>query len=650
MRDLRVVKWCAASLLFAVLGCGGESTAEGSNESSDVGEGSGETGAAADDAGAEGTGDGGSSPGTGAGETSGGDEGADAGSSGEGATTGEPGDPYPGERPEFYCPGGPTGACDSNEGPLRAGAAVRSIVPDCFEAWDDEDRSGGWSDSEPFFDCGCDRLCPEDAGYPGPDEGEGDGSFQRIYIGGFGTNRPARGIRGADEGLVGEGDGIWARAFVLEQGEVSVAIVALDIVGLFRDDVESIRSAVATRGVGVDFVLVHSIHNHEGPDTMGLWGSDTFSSGYDEAYRSQLIESSAELVAEAWDARREVGSIVVGNVDVSTYDPEIGVSHVLNDIRDPIIVDPNLGAAWVRDEQGETIATLVNWASHPETLGARNTLLSADYVHALRKTVEEGSAWTTAPTRDGLGGPCIFLSGALGGMMTTLGVTITTPDGATYSEETFERADAIGMTLGEYALDAIELGEEVDLEAAQLSLAAQTFPLVVQNDAFRVAFLSGVLKRETFESGQGLAVTTAMSLVDFGPLRLLTVPGELFPEIAIGGYDATHIHMPGRTLVSADNPNPPDMSQAPEGPYLEERMATGPARHSWIIGLGNDQLGYIIPPYNFELAPLLPYFNQAEGDHYEETNSIGPQIATVVENHADRLIDFGNWLAPSAGL
>ena len=66
--------------------------------------------------------------------------------------------------------------------------------------------------------------------------------------------------------------------------------------------------------------------------------------------------------------------------------------------------------------------------------------------------------------------------------------------------------------------------------------------------------------------------------------------------------------------------------------------------YTWIIGLGNDELGYIIPNYDFELDLLLPYINEADGDHYEETNSIGPHITAIVDEQGDALVDFIDWL------
>ena len=150
----------------------------------------------------------------------------------------------------------------------------------------------------------------------------------------------------------------------------------------------------------------------------------------------------------------------------------------------------------------------------------------------------------------------------------------------------------------------------------------------------------GVFTREVFQEMDGNYLETEMALVNLGPVQLLSVPGELLPELAVGGYDGGHIHAPDVPLVKANNPNPPQVDQAPPGPYLKDRMH---GTYRFIVGLGNDELGYIIPEYDFVLGDP-PYVSEAEGDHYEETNSVGPAIASLVDAGADVLIAWSKWV------
>ncbi len=546
------------------------------------------------------------------------------------------GTPEPAWEPDVWCPGGP--GCATADGPLEVGVAVRSVVPECFEAWVDDDDNAVYEPAvEAFLDCGCDRLCPGDPGYPGPDAGEGDGQFQAVWMAGFQNGRAATGVRGAGVGLRGEGDGLWARAVVLRQGQTAVGLVTLDAVGWMYDDVRAFRQAVRDAGVDLDHLVIHSSHVHEGPDTMGIWGPSLTRTGYDPAYAEQTARTVAEAVAEAWAGLTEV-TMEVGVVD-ATDRWDNGIANLINDTRDPRIVDPRVGAVRFADAAGDTVATLVHFANHPETVADDNTLITSDYVHALRETVEDGVTWD-GTSRPGVGGTALYINGAVGGMMTSLGAAVVDPDGAQRTSASFDKADAVGQLLGELALDALADARPVQ---PHLAVRAHSFYLPVVNQGFHAMFQLGVFgNREIYHYDPDAVidvdnppdVRTEVDVVDIGPVRMLTIPGELLPELAIGGYDGAFTP-PGVDIVDPGNPLPPDLSQAPEGPYLHDLMG---AEVNWIVGLGNDELGYIIPPYNFVLDEEVPWLFEADGDHYEETNSLGPDTAPLIADEVARLL------------
>ena len=128
-------------------------------------------------------------------------------------------------------------------------------------------------------------------------------------------------------------------------------------------------------------------------------------------------------------------------------------------------------------------------------------------------------------------------------------------------------------------------------------------------------------------------------------MSLCEFPGELLPELAVGGYDGSHVNSDRYDFIDPNNPFPPEVTNAPEGPYLKERM---PGEHRWIIGLGNDEVGYIVPEYDFVLAEDGPYLNEHEGDHYEETNSLGPKTAAMIDTWADFLIAWSDYVIGEA--
>lgn len=551
---------------------------------------------------------------------------------------GTPDEEPAGWQPEFSCPNDNNPDClPTDDTSLRAGAAVRSITPTCFEQWVDPDGNAFYDErTETFLDCGCDHLCAGDAGYTAPDEGEGDGVFQAVWMAGFGQLRPTTGTRGADKGLIGEGDGLEARVLVIDQGNTRLAIVTLDSVGYLWDQVLEIRAAIAAADLGVDHVFVSSTHSHSAPDTMGIYGPAYTETGFSQSYADHV---SAQVVAAATEAVAALTDVELrwGEVNANDY-WDNGVSNLIRDSRDPVIVDPRVGT--LRFVHGaDTVASVVHFANHPETIADENTLMTADYVHGLRQTVSTGSRWPGGGTREGVGGTTLYVEGTIGGMMTSLGAQVLDPDGNVWGSASWEKVDVVGQLLGELALDAI--AADVVATAPKLRIAAQSFSLPVDNRAFQAMFLVGVFAHRSadFDATKPLdddnipVAPTEMNLIELGPLRLLTFPGEVLPESVIGGYDGSFTP-PGSEIFAADNPNPPKLAEAPAGPYVIDRLG-GEMR--WIASLANDECGYIVPPYNFELSEA-EYLFEAEGDHYEETNSLGPRTLPMLEQHADQLI------------
>ena len=94
------------------------------------------------------------------------------------------------------------------------------------------------------------------------------------------------------------------------------------------------------------------------------------------------------------------------------------------------------------------------------------------------------------------------------------------------------------------------------------------------------------------------------------------IPGELFPELYNGEF-----------LNSESSAN---KSEADYTPLIEMTDI----KNNFVVGLCNDELGYIIPKNDFYLNQETPYINGAtdhlERRHYEETNSVGPRVAETI--------------------
>ena len=111
------------------------------------------------------------------------------------------------------------------------------------------------------------------------------------------------------------------------------------------------------------------------------------------------------------------------------------------------------------------------------------------------------------------------------------------------------------------------------------------------------------------------------------------VRDDTSPELVIGGYDGKYRF--GYPLVRPTNQNPPALDLAPRGPYLRELLG---AKHGLIVGLANDEIGYIIPEYDFQATPTRTMTPKPKGTHYEETNSIGRRVTRIVMEAARELL------------
>ncbi len=553
--------------------------------------------------------------------------------------------------PDLVCPGDPSGICDEGgKDSLEAGAGAMSITPTLWESWNDVNGNSSYSrnDGDSWNDCGTDRLCPascsyqdgtsvtyeETPGYSGPDAdgSECDQTFQGVWMAGFSNGRAMNGVH----------DDVWARAVVLQQGNVLTAWVSLDLVGFFKNSIDSVRVR-AREELGLDWVSISATHNHEGPDTMGIWGKDIITSGVDPAYMATVEEAILQALADGVASLRTVHATFASH---EIQDDEAfgkGVNNFNIDSRDPGVHDKHVNVIrFFAPESDQTVATVLNFANHPEALGGDNLLITSDFADSLRRAVEEGVD-TPDGHQEGVGGVAVFINGTVGGLATPLHCDTSTLFNEVRSEDSFEKSDAIGSFIGWYALSALGSEQAITEESPALSFRTSELYLDVENWTYQLAFNAGLFPREAYNYNPDEPVSddnmgqllTEVGFMSLGPARIFNAPGELLPEWFLGGYDGS-LSGPLRKLIEADNPNPPDLSQAPPGPYLMDLMG---GEMPMVFGLTGDELGYIIPPFQYELGDP-PYFSEAEGDHYEETNSLGPSSAPLILDRAETLITW----------
>ena len=397
-----------------------------------------------------------------------------------------------------------------------------------------------------------------------------------IFIAGFGDNRQATGYN----------DQLWARAVVLDGFGGRIAIVSIDLIGYLNGEVDTIRSLVSPAS-GVDYVVVHSTHDHEGPDTIGIWGPDPTTTGIDFGYLDFVNASVADCIDEA------AANLVPARVKFATtdsvglslgFDVEddgLGVSDgkvlVDDDLIAPAtdgrIVDARLSIMQITDRAPPfgVLVTLANFASHPESLGSNNTLISSDFPHYARERIE-----------DEVGGTAIWVSGDLGVLQGPLDLDVLDPvTNQPAVRRTFRWTQVHGEQLADRILDAIPQKPGNPLAVIRFA-SSDPVPVRLDNPFFRFFIAIGVInaRLSLFTNG----VPDPSVGFPFPP------PFDGIPQ-ALGA----DVH----TEVSAFTINEASFAVVPTelDPQIGEtyRAAMTGAEHTFIIGLGNDEIGYQLP-------------------------------------------------------
>lgn len=265
-------------------------------------------------------------------------------------------------------------------------------------------------------------------------------------------------------------DELCARSLNTARGRTRSALVSVGLVGLLTKDFTKVRDALEAEDLQVDHLLIRATHILEGPDTVGLWGKGDGKTGYQEFYFEQVREGFPDSLRQAVGEFCPVEEAQLGAIRAADYHPD-GIANVIRETRDPVVILQEVGSLWLEDQDGETITSVVHWASHPGTLGDNNLLISSDFVDSLRQTVEQGSN-RKAHQSEALGRVAICMQGMVGGMMNTLRMDVGTPDGDIDSDAGFPKTETVGTLLGEMAVEAAQGGEVLDPDAS-LSVRAQ---------------------------------------------------------------------------------------------------------------------------------------------------------------------------------
>ena len=497
-------------------------------------------------------------------------------------------------------------------------------------------------------------LCDDAAPDAGPEQFDSARNcFRWVHLAGFSPYVPFR----RDNRLAtGIHDPLWARALAIEgtNGE-TVVLIATDLPGLGSKHANRVRRRVEqSHGVPFTNVIIHSSHTHSAPDASGYWS--TLMRGHNRRYTDQVRERVYEAIERALHTLQPAEMKVATTTHLSCQDPrtrqlkadpdchlpdinnqfdEIGEDFdqfvVQRDQRDPIVRNTRIVAAEFSSPDGETIATLVNWHNHPDTLGSANSLISSDYPHYLRQYMEQAR-----------GGIAVYVVGTLGNQIGGLRGTpvplwnerrervfaVSEPRHVDNEQKTrlpvlvTEGWDKIRSTGYEVAhaavaaLDTVRGSTDVAVEVRTQSIDTpvdNVIHLLTTWSVWHDDVAADDRLRYYWPRCWGLLGCTRsdVSLVHIGELSFITAPGEIDPAYFLG-----------RRASIADYGGRWGTWRFPPMAGVDRNM---PGTHHAVVGSANGYLSYMIPR-----ADYVGWWNTGHPNHYEDVVTIGKRFGDDV--------------------
>jgi hypothetical protein len=360
------------------------------------------------------------------------------------------------------------------------------------------------------------------------------------------------------------------RAIVFRRGSVSVGVVSVDVIGFPGVLAERVRAKVPR--IPNRNILVGCTHTHSAPDCYAFPDGEGGHTG-DLKYMDFVCHEAAAALNEAIDHLQPC------SLKIATGKARGKIAY---NYYAPALYDQRMSVIRAETPSGKTVATLVNYAIHPEVLGPNAGFLSPDLVGPLRDRLEQQA-----------GGMAIFMNGAQGGMITADNRLLDQPDNPQEAHwkdaRTWDECLRIGHLMADEAQRIIkDAPVQKDPRLACYSRDVQ-FP--VDSPLMWAITLGSPLH---YPHNDNHTITARLNLVNLGNAQIVTIPGEALPNI---------------------------------GFYLKRKMH---GEQNLLFGLTNDAFGYILTKVDFKSFPRYDYVSRT---------SLGEMTGEILIDNVLKLVE-----------
>jgi hypothetical protein len=375
---------------------------------------------------------------------------------------------------------------------------------------------------------------------------------------------PISGGMGTPVQPTGRKGDLFVRALVLEKGETRIAIVSIDNLGWPASLGDRSRALIKT--IPPENVLIGVTHTHSAPDAYAF-PDEKGNTGADLNYLGWCVTQIADAVNDA------VSKLEPASLKTAVGEAKGKIAYNYYAER---LYDPRCGVIQCISTSGKTIATLVNYATHPEILGTARKTMSSDLCGPLYERIEAKA-----------GGIALFMNSAQGGMVTADNRRENGQEANDWDE-----CVRIGNLMADEALRIIEPAPVQ--ENPEVYCVSKTIQFPVESEAMRFVFKNSPLLGKSGHNDDFSTISTRMNLLNIGEAQVLTIPGEALPNI---------------------------------GFYLKRNMKT---KQPFLFGLTNDAFGYILTKEDF---------NSFERYNYISRTSLGELTGDILVTEALKMID-----------
>ena len=305
-------------------------------------------------------------------------------------------------------------------------------------------------------------------------------------------------------------DPLYAAAVVIQAGDKKVAIVGLDLGRSPAErSLQNIRDRIKQKS-GIEHSFIAGSHSHHTPvlelsDEPGK-GKGRFDAAL--RYYKQMEDGIVEAIVEA-NSKLAPARMATGVVELE------GFNRNRHTKLTPKPSDRDLTVMRFDDMSGKPLAVLVNFTAHPTTINSMVLKFSADYVGAMKATIEKE-----------MGAPAIFMQGACGDQSVNQG-----------SNKGYQ---AFGEALGREALKLATALTTKEVAEPSIAIKEERFKFGMRTDlsnplvriAYEKAFFPELIPNFIDEYAEGVRPRLTVAVLN-GDVALVGVSGEFFSSHAI---------------------------------------------------------------------------------------------------------------------